>query len=82
MVKEYNWETIVDIEPDVFESLPEDGEFKGTVRITVEYFKDDICERCKGEGMHPVPCYSTPPGGSAKTICLACDGTGKRKELK
>lgn len=41
--QEYCWESVVDIERDVYEAVEQvglPGEFTGTLRVTVEYVKE------------------------------------------
>lgn len=41
--QEYCWESVVDIERDVYEAVEEvglPGEFTGVLRVTVEYIKN------------------------------------------
>jgi len=47
--KDYNWEELYDFERDLTECLdpdfndkaPKDGEFKGSIKVTVEYLEEE-----------------------------------------
>lgn len=59
--KTYNWEELCDLERDVSEAIEwneeiPNGEFPGTIKVTIEYYRDDepnkaadSCNECGGE---------------------------------